>query len=178
MTRFGFGPATWAPSLVLAAAVACATRPPSTPASAATPMVAPMVSSPIVMSDADATLAFRALLDDIIGDSADKVCLSIAVNGTDADPSSVVMRSLSGHGPAHVATRSACIADERNFGNPRGLLRLRDVSHADAHTLIVHAEAIGDHSARYECLVPFDTHNQRTRCRITERDWPGSQVRH
>ena len=129
------------------------------------------------MSDADATVAFRALLDEIIGDSADKVCLSIAVNGTDADPSRAVMQSVAGHGPSHVLTRSVCAADERNFGNPRGLLRLRDVAHVDEHTLIVHAEAIGEHSARYECLVPIGGRGERTRCRITERDWPGSQVR-
>ena len=173
MTRLASGVATWAPSLVLAATLACAHGSPSTPA----PMIAPTVTSPAAMSDADATLAFRALIDEVIGDSADKVCLSIAVNGADADPSGAVMRSLSNHGPTHVRTHSACAADERNFANPSGLLRLRDVSHVDEHTLMVHAEAIGDHSARYECVVPVGVHGQRTRCRITERDWPGSQAR-
>ena len=174
MTRLASGVTTWAPSLVLAATVACASGSGSLPA----PMIAPTVTSPAMMSDADATMAFRALIDEVIGDSADKVCLSIAVNGADADPSGAVMHSLSGHGPTHVLTHSACTADERNFGNPHGLLRLRDVSHVDEHTLMVHAEAIGDHSARYECLVPVGVHGQRTRCRITERDWLGSQTRH
>lgn len=177
MIRFAFGLATWAPSLVLAATMACATRPGSTPVSTADPMVAPMVSPPAVMSDADAAIAFRALIDEVIGDSADRVCLSIAVNGTDADPSTAVMHSLTSHASTHVLPHSECVADERNFGNPHGLLRLREAYHVDEHTLMVHAEAIGDHSARYECLVPLGAHGQRTRCRITERDWPGSQTR-
>ena len=94
--------------------------------------------------DASVTTAFRALLDEVIGDSADKVCLSVATaNGDDSDPSGTVMHALSGRGATHVLTRSACAADERNFGNPRGLLRLRDVSRVDEHTLIVHADAVG-----------------------------------
>ena len=173
MTRLASGLATWAPSLVLAATLACASGSASTPA----PMIAPTVTAPATMSDADATVAFRALIDEIIGDSADKVCLSIAVNGADADPSGAVMQSLSGHRSTHVLTHSACAADERNFGNPHGLLRLRDVNHVDEHTLMVRAEVIGDHSARYECLVPVGMRGQHTRCRITERDWPGSQSR-
>lgn len=168
MTRFAFRLATRTPLIVLAAAMACATR---------SPMVAPMVSPAGAMSDADATIAFRALIDEVIGDSADKVCLSVAIDGTDADPSTAVMHSLTGRVPAHVLTHSACVADERNFGNPHGLLRLRDASHVDEHTLMIHAEAIGDHSARYECLVPLGLHGQRTRCRIIARDWPGSQAR-
>ena len=176
MVRFSSRLATWAPSLVLAVA-ACVGAPSSTPISVPAPMVAPTVSAPSVMSDADATVAFRALIEELIGDSADKVCLSIAVNGTDADPSTAVMHSLAGHRPARVLTHSACVADERNFGNPHGLLRLRDASHVDEHTLMVHAEAIGEHSARYECLVPVGVHGQQTRCRITARDWPGSQAR-
>ena len=177
MTRFAFGLATWAPSFVLAATMACATASAPAPISVAAPMVAPMVSPSAVMSDADASIAFRALIEEVIGDSADKVCLSIAVNGADADPSAAVMHSLAGHGPTHVLTHSACAADERNFGNPHGLLRLRDASRVDEHTLMVHAEAIGDHSARYECLVPLGARGQHTRCRITARDWPGSQAR-
>lgn len=168
MSRFAFGLATWAPSFALAATVACATR---------SPMVAPMVSPAGAVSDADATIAFRALIDEVIGDSADKVCLSIAADGADADPSTAVMHSLTSHVSAHVLTHSACVADERNFGNPHGLLRLRETSHVDEHTLMVQAEAIGDHSARYECLVPLGVHGQHTRCRIIARDWPGSQAR-
>jgi hypothetical protein len=142
-------------------------------------MVAPMVTPHVAMSDADVTVAFRALLDEVIGDSADKVCLSIAAtNGADTDPSSTVMHALSGHGPARLLTHSACADDERNFGNARGLLRLRDVSHVDEHTLMVHADAVGDHTARYECLVPAAANSvQHPHCRITQRDWPGSQAR-
>ena len=118
MTRLAFRLAAWAPSLVLATAMACATRPASMPVPAADPMVSP----PAVMSDADAAIAFRALLDEVIGDSADRVCLSIAVNGTDADPSTAVMHALTSHAPTHVLPHSDCVADERNFGNPHGLL--------------------------------------------------------
>lgn len=128
-------------------------------------MVMPSVP---VTDDAAVTLAFRVLLDEVIGDSADKVCLSIARStGTDVDPSAGVMHSLAGHGPARVLTRSACAADERNFGNPSGLLRLRDVSRSDEHTLIVHADAVADHTARYECVVPA---TGKARCRIMSRD--------
>ena len=140
-------------------------------------------SAPLVMAAVDANedativTAFRALLDQVIGDSADRVCLSVARtvgNGEteDADPSAKVLHALRG-GPAAVLPRSACAADERNFGNPRGLLRLRDVAAVDEHTLMVHADVIGDHSARYECLVPRS--GRGARCRITARDWPGSQ---
>ena len=123
-------------------------------------------------NDAVVATAFRALLDEVIGDSADKVCLSVATpdnGGVDVDPSTDVLRSLRG-AAAGVLPRSACVADERNFGNPRGLLRLRDFSQIDEHTLIVHAEAVGDHTARYECAVPFPRTGQRARCRITSRD--------
>jgi hypothetical protein len=177
MTRFAFELASWAPSLALAATMACATAPASTPISVAAPMVAPMVSAASAMSDADATVAFRALIEELIGDSADKVCLSIAINGSDADPSAGVMHALARHASTHALTHSECATDERNFGNPHALLRLRDASHVDEHTLMVQAEAIGDHSARYECLIPLDMHGQHTRCRITARDWPGSQKR-
>jgi hypothetical protein len=147
--------------IVLLMTTACA---PARSAPTAAPMVMPSVTT---LDDASVTTAFRALLEEVIGDSADKVCLSVATaNGDDADPSSTVMRALGGRGTTHVLTRSACAADERNFGNPRGLLRLRDVSRADEHTLIVHADAVGDHTARYECVVPV---NGRARCRITAR---------
>jgi hypothetical protein len=96
------------------------------------------------------------------------VCLSVATStGDDSDPSRAVMRALSGRGATRVLTRSACAADERNFGNPRGLLRLREITHADEHTLIVHADAVGDHTARYECVVPV---SGRARCKILARD--------
>jgi len=148
--------------IVLLMATACA-RTRSAPAVA--PMVMPSVTT---FDDASVTTAFRALLDEVIGDSADKVCLSVATaNGDDSDPSGTVMHALSGRGATHVLTRSACAADERNFGNPRGLLRLRDVSRVDEHTLIVHADAVGDHTAKYECIVPAGA---RPRCRITSRD--------
>jgi hypothetical protein len=132
----------------------------------------PLVAAAVASDDAFVTTAFRALLDEVIGDSADIVCLSVARTsdgGVDADPSSTVMRSLRG-GAAKVLPRSACAADERNFGYPRGLLRLRDLARVDEHTLIVHADAVGDHTARYECAVPFPRTSQRARCRITSRD--------
>jgi hypothetical protein len=153
-----------------------------TSACAAQRPAAPMLMAAVSGDDAVVVTAFRALLNDVIGDSADRVCVSIARTSSDgaledADPNESVLRALRG-GAATVLPRSACAADERNFGNPRGLLRLRDVAPVDEHTLIVHAEAIGEHSARYECLVP---RGQRAaphaRCRITDRDWPGSQSR-
>jgi len=156
-------------------------------AGATTGCLAQRSSTPLIMAavpndDASVVTAFRALLDDVIGDSADRVCLSVATTGpdgsvVDADPSAAVLRALHGSA-AKVLPRSVCAADEQNFGNPRGLLRLRDISPVDEHTLIVHAEAIGDHSARYECRVARAVHAApRAQCRITERDWPGSQTR-
>ena len=157
--------------LLLLLTSACAAQRPATP----------MMMAAVGADDAVVVTAFRALLDEVIGDSADRVCVSIARTASDgaledADPSASVLHALRGRS-ATVLPRSACAADERNFGNPRGLLRLRDVAPVDEHTLIVHAEAIGDHSARYECLVPRATHAAHARCRITERDWPGSQSR-
>lgn len=133
--------------------------------------------APLMMAsvgdDAAVTLAFRALLDDVIGDSADKICLSIARAGSsaDTDPSPGVLRALRGHAPPTVLPRSVCAADERNFGNPRGLLRLRDVSWADQQMLIAHADAVGDHTAHYECVIPYPAAaGSHARCRITSRD--------
>jgi hypothetical protein len=144
--------------------------------------IPPLAMAAVGAEEMNVLTAFRALLDAVIGDSADKVCLSVAraaANGEteDADPSASVLHALR-QGSASVLPLSTCAEDERNFGNPHALLRLRDVGAADEHTLIVHAEAIGDHSARYECLVPRTAHGAtRARCRITERDWPGSQKR-
>jgi len=142
---------------------------------------APMMMAAVDSRDAVVVTAFRALLDEVIGDSADRICLSIAQTAgdgslIDADPSSSVIQTLR-RSSAAVVPRSVCAEDERNFGNPHGLLRLRDVSILDEHTLIVHAEAIADHSARYECIVPRGQRGKRTQCRITARDWPGSQYR-
>jgi hypothetical protein len=163
---------SFAPALLfLVLTSACAAQRPGTP----------MMMAAVGGDDAVVATAFRALLDEVIGDSADRVCVSIARTASDgaledADPSTSVLQSLRGRS-ATVLPRSACAADERNFGNPRGLLRLRDVAVVDEHTLIVHAEAIGDHSARYECLVPRSPRAAHARCRITDRDWPGSQSR-
>jgi hypothetical protein len=126
--------------------------------------------------DASVTAAFRALLDDVIGDSADKICLSIAPSratsaADDADPSPGVLRALRGRSQTTVLPRSECAADERNFGNARGLLRLRDVSRLDQQTLVAHADAVGDHTAHYECTIPYPASpNTHPRCRILSRD--------
>lgn len=132
--------------------------------------------TPLMMAsvgdDAAVTLAFRALLDDVIGDSADKICLSIAgAGGDDADPSPGVLKALRGRTETTVLPRSTCAADERNFGNPRGLLRLHDVSRVDQQTLIAHADAVGDHTAHYECVIPYPAASgSHSHCRITSRD--------
>ena len=166
MMRFFFRLACSAGAVLLTVTTACASRRvASVDQQPATPMVMP---SMVPNDDATVTTAFRALLDEVIGDSADKVCLSIATaTGDDSDPSHAVMRALSGRGTTRVLPRSACAADERNFGNPRGLLRLREVIHADQQTLIVRADAVGDHTARYECIVPA---SGRPRCKILARD--------
>jgi len=166
MSSFIFFPSTprtlAAVSMLATAAAACAARHTSPP----------LVAAAVANDDALVTTAFRALLDEVIGDSADTVCLSVARSsdgGVDADPSGGVLQSLRG-GAAKVLPRSACAADERNFGNPRGLLRLRDFTRVDEHTLIVHADAVGDHTARYECTVPYPRSSQRAHCRIVSRD--------
>jgi hypothetical protein len=164
---------TVATALLLLASAAACTAQRSAP---------PLVMASVGNEEPQMVIAFRALLDDVIGDSADKVCLSVARTTEDgaiqdSDPSASVMNALR-RGPAAVVPNSTCAEDERNFGNPRGLLRLRDVATADEHTLIVHAEIIGDHSARYECFVSRAPRSrQHARCRITDRDWPGSQKR-
>jgi hypothetical protein len=123
------------------------------------------------------TSAFRALLDEVIGDSADRVCLSVVASAdsttsqiADADPRPGVFRALRGHMPT-VSPYSACAADERNYGPARALLRLRDFSLLGADTLLLHADAVGDHTAHYECLVPRAARAaERARCRILSRD--------
>lgn len=145
-------------------------------ASTTTACAAQRAGTPLMMAsvgdDAAVTLAFRALLDDVIGDSADKICLSVMTGGSaDGDPSPGVMRALRGRGETTVLPRSVCAEDERNFGNPRGLLRLRDVARADQETLIAHADAVGDHTAHYECTIPYPgSAVMHSHCRITSRD--------
>lgn len=132
--------------------------------------------TPLMMAsvgdDNAVAMAFRALLDDVIGDSADKICLSVAsAAGEDDDPSPGVMKALRRRSEVTVLPHSVCAEDERNFGNPRGLLRLRDVSRVDQQTLIAHADAVGDHTAHYECVIPYPaTPSVRAHCRITSRD--------
>jgi hypothetical protein len=149
-------------------------------ASATSACAAQRSAPPLVMAalgdDAAVTIAFRTLLDDVIGDSADKICVSVATSRPgapieDADPSPPVLRALrAGGARTTVLPRSACAADERNFGNPRGLLRLKDVARLDEHTLIAHADAVGDHIGHYVCFVPLPSSKEPGRCRITGRD--------
>lgn len=151
-------------SLVLASVTgACAAQHPAPPLVVAT-----------LGGDDAVTMAFRALVDDVIGDSADRICVSIArvrpgAPVEDLDPSQHVLDALRG-GAARVLPRSACAADERNFGNPRGLLRLLDVGRLDERTLIAHADAIGDHTAHYVCFLPLAASGGHSSCRITGRD--------
>src|ERR1043165_9659569 len=118
---------SFAPTLLLVVLPsACAAQRPATP----------MMMAAVGTDDAVVVTAFRALLDEVIGDSADRVCVSIARTASDgaledADPGATVPHALRGNRSATVLPRSACAADERNFGNPRGLLRLRDVAPVD-----------------------------------------------
>lgn len=130
--------------------------------------------------DALVATAFRILLDEVIGDSANRVCVSVASPGedlprtaddaVDRDPSEAVLRRLRG-GDVAVHARSVCAADERNFGPTRGLLRLRQVAVAADGTLTIDADAIADHFARYRCVAKrIDGRVADARCQILSRD--------
>src|SRR5690348_16574957 len=61
----------------------------------------PLIMAAVPNDDAAVVTAFRALLDEVIGDSAYRVCLSVATTGpdgslTDTDPSTSVLRALHG----------------------------------------------------------------------------------
>ena len=160
--------------LLLAGAAGCASR----HAAGATVAVSSGTLARATADDDLAVAAFRALLDDVIGDSADLICVSVVGqrggsadgNGEDRDPSPAVVRALRSHAVT-VRPYSACAADERNFGPTRGLLRLRDVTTAGDGAIVAHADAVGDHTARYECIVPpRRAAAARARCRMTGRD--------
>ena len=124
--------------------------------------------------------SFRVLLEQIIGDSADRVCVSVAAPAADAprvpddavdrDPSEGVLRRLRG-GRVVVMARSVCAADERNFGPSRGHLRLWGVRAAADGTLTIDADAIGDHYGRYQCVATRSgSRPSDARCRLVRRD--------
>ena len=149
----------------------CARRPAHTMVNVASGAVAASL-----LSDDVTAAAFRVLIDQIIGDSADRVCVSVAEGRTDAphvpsdavdrDPAPEVMRRLRG-GKVAVMARSTCAADERNFGPSRGLLRLRAVAIGADGSMTIDADAIGDHFARYVCTA---RPNASAHCRIASRD--------
>jgi len=145
----------------------------SRPARAATTPATPPLDDVLVAA------SFRVLLDEIIGDSADRVCLSITDPGApsphvpddaiDRDPSEETLRRLRG-ARVTVMARSVCAADERNFGNPRGHIRLRNVTEASDHSLTIDAEAMGQYFARYQCVGVYEVARVReARCRIVAR---------
>src|SRR5947199_10684486 len=99
--RFATRKALFASGLVLALTTACHAQRPT-----------PMIMASVDSHDAIVATAFRALLQEIIGDSADRVCVSVARTGAngslvDADPSSYVLKTLHGTA-ATVLPRSAC----------------------------------------------------------------------
>ena len=131
------------------------------------------------MDDALVAASFRVLLDEVIGDSADRVCLSVTDPGApsphlpddaiDRDPSEETLRRLRG-ARVIVMARSVCAADERNFGPSRGHLRLRNISEGADHSLTIDAEAMGQYFARYQCVGVYEVSRVRdARCRIVAR---------
>ena len=130
--------------------------------------------------DAHVAASFRMLLDELIGDSADRICVSITDRGAasphtpddaiDRDPSEETLRRLRGT-RVIVMARSVCAADERNFGPSRGHIRLRDIAEAADGTLTIDAEAMGHYFARYQCVGRYgEARIREARCRITSRD--------
>lgn len=112
------------------------------------------------------------MLAELVGDSADSVCVAVADSTAGArsgdlaehDPSPAVLRSLRGSSVTAIPA-SACAADERDGGPFRGVLRVSDVSALSDSVLVAHAEAIAEHRARYECIVP---RKAEARCRVIE----------
>lgn len=140
------------PLLALSVATACAR-----PAAAQLP-VGELAAA--VATEDPVLVAFRVLFDDVIGDSADTLCIGIATapsSADQADPSAPVLRALRARGVT-VWPHSECVADEKNYGPTRGALRLLDVTPTSTGALLVHAEAIADRTARYECVVPRRGH--------------------
>lgn len=132
------------------------------------------------MDDALVAASFRVLLDEIIGDSADRVCVSITDpsapsphmpdDAIDRDPSEETLRRLRGT-RVTVMARSVCAADERNYGPSRGHIRLRNITEAADHSLTIDAEAMGQYFARYQCVGVYEVARVRApRCRITGRE--------
>lgn len=132
--------------------MACASLAPAQRAFPAGSAPAPTATT----SDDTILAAFRALFDDVIGDSADTLCVGIAdrTERTLTDPSPRVLRALRATGVA-VWAHSTCVADEANYGPTRGAIHLLDVqTRSDSGSLLVVAEAVADRTARYECVVP------------------------
>jgi hypothetical protein len=162
-------------ALSLAAAASCRAQYAAMPRPSEPPVVRSRLSD-----DALVAASFRVLLDQIIGDSADRVCVSVADPAVDAphtpddavdrDPSEAVLRRLRGSAVI-VMARSVCAADERNFGPSRGHLRLTSVTVDPDGTLTIDADTMGDHFARYRCsAILVDGRARDARCRLTSRD--------
>ena len=141
-------------------------------------MEGPAIS--LMADDARVAAAFRAILDEVIGDSADRVCVSITDpdaasphtpdDAIDRDPSEEVLRRLRGTSVT-VMARSVCAADERNFGPSRGHIRLRNVAERAGGVLTIEAETMGHYFARYQCVGRYqDARLRDARCRITSRE--------
>ena len=130
--------------------------------------------------DALVAASFRVLLDEVIGDSADRMCVSVADAGAgsphmpddaiDRDPSEEALRRLRGT-RVIVMARSVCAADERNFGPSQGHIRLRNVTETADGALTIDAETMGHYFARYQCVGRYeDARIRQARCRITSRE--------